>query len=51
VFFGVIADRDTVPDLDVLMSAMDGSVEQLLTKVRADRAEGADVAPLAKSAL
>jgi diacylglycerol O-acyltransferase / wax synthase len=50
VFFGVIADRDTVPDLDVLLSAMDGSVEQLLTEARADRTEGAGVAPLATSA-
>ena len=50
VFFGVIADRDTVPDLDVLLSAMDGSVEQLLTEARVDRTEGADVAALATSA-
>jgi diacylglycerol O-acyltransferase len=49
-FFGVIADRDAVPDLDVLLSAMDGSVEKLLTEARADRADPADVAPLAKSA-
>jgi diacylglycerol O-acyltransferase / wax synthase len=50
VFFGVIADRDAVPDLDVLVSAMEDSVEQLLTEARADPAEGADVAPLATSA-
>jgi diacylglycerol O-acyltransferase len=51
VFFGVIADRDAVPDLDVLVRAMDGSVEQLLTEARAERAQSADVAALAKSAM
>ena len=37
VFFGVVADRDTVPDLDVLLSAMVASVEELLAAARADR--------------
>jgi WS/DGAT/MGAT family acyltransferase len=37
VFFGVVADRDTVPDLDVLVNAMVASVEELLAVARADR--------------
>jgi diacylglycerol O-acyltransferase len=37
VFFGVVADRDTVPDLDVLLSAIVASVEELLAAARADR--------------
>ena len=36
VFFGVVADRDTVPDLEVLLSAMRASVEELLSAARAD---------------
>ncbi len=35
VFFGVVADRDTVPDLDVLLSALGASVEELLSAARA----------------
>ena len=35
VFFGVVADRDTVPDLEVLVSAMDASVQELLAAARA----------------
>ena len=35
VFFGVVADRDTVPDLEVLVSAMDASVQELLAAGRA----------------
>jgi diacylglycerol O-acyltransferase / wax synthase len=50
VFFGVIADRDAVPDLDVLVGAMEDSVEQLLGETRADPVDGADVASLATSA-
>jgi diacylglycerol O-acyltransferase / wax synthase len=38
VFFGVVADRDTVPDLDVLVSTLGVSVEELLSAARADRA-------------
>ncbi len=37
VFFGVVADRDTVPDLDVLLNAVAASVEELLAVARADR--------------
>jgi len=37
VFFGVAADRDAVPDLDVLVNAMAASVEELLAIARADR--------------
>jgi len=35
VFFGVVADRDTVPDLDVLLSALGASVKELLSAARA----------------
>src|SRR5664280_181433 len=45
VFFGVVADRDTVPDLDVLLSAMATSVEELLAVARADRPALKDGAP------
>ncbi len=45
VFFGVVADRDTVPDLDVLLSAMVASVEELLALARADRVALKDGAP------
>jgi diacylglycerol O-acyltransferase / wax synthase len=37
VFFGVVADRDTVPDLDVLLSALRASLEELLSAARAKR--------------
>jgi hypothetical protein len=50
VFFGVIADPDAVPDLDVSLSAMEDSVEQLLSETRGDPVDGADVATLATSA-
>jgi WS/DGAT/MGAT family acyltransferase len=36
VFFGVVADRDTVPDLEVLVSTLGASVEELLSAARAD---------------
>ena len=36
VFFGVVADRDTVPDFDVLLSALGASVKELLAVARAD---------------
>jgi len=45
VFFGVVADRDTVPDLDVLVSAMVASVEELLAVARADQVALEDGAP------
>ncbi len=35
VFFGVVADRDTVPDLEVLLSALRASIEELLSAARA----------------
>ena len=34
VFFGVVADHDTVPDLDVLVSAMGASIQDLLAAAR-----------------
>ncbi len=45
VFFGVVADRDAVPDLDVMLNAMGASVEELLSAARADEAVRADGAP------
>jgi len=38
LFFGVVADRDAMPDLDVLLSALDGAVQELLAVARAGRA-------------
>ncbi len=37
VFFGVVADRDAVPDLDVMLNALGASVGELLAVARADR--------------
>ena len=37
VFFGVVADRDTVPDLEVMLNALGASVQELLSAARADR--------------
>ena len=45
VFFGVVADRDTVPDLDVMLSAMVTSVAELLSAARAKRVVPADGPP------
>ena len=42
VFFGVVADRDTVPDLEVLLRALGASVEELLSAARADGASPKD---------
>jgi len=44
VFFGVVADRDALPDLDVLLSAMGTSVEELLSAARTGRVLSADAA-------
>src|ERR1035441_2152551 len=48
VFFGVVADRDTVPDLEVLLSAVDASVKELLSAARADGVAFTDGAPRAR---
>src|SRR5208283_1403728 len=46
VFFGVVADRDTVPDLEVMLNALGASVQELLSAARADRKDpAADGAP------
>jgi len=45
VFFGVVADRDTVPDLEVLVGALSASVEELLCAARADGVVPKDRAP------
>jgi diacylglycerol O-acyltransferase / wax synthase len=50
VFFGVVADRDTVPDLEVLLSALRDSVQELMSAVRADRVVPADSPPRATRA-
>jgi len=43
VCFGVVADKDTVPDLDVLLDALTASVKELLAAARADQAAHASV--------
>ena len=45
VFFGVVADRDTVPDLDVMLNGLGASVEELLAVAHADRVALKDGAP------
>ncbi len=50
VFFGVVADRDTVPDLDVMLNAMTGSVEELLALARAQLVAPKDGAPRSRHA-
>ena len=47
VFFGVVADRDTVPDLEVMLNALRASVQELLAAARADGVAPADSAPSA----
>ena len=47
VFFGVVADRDAVPDLDVLLSALGASVKELLSAARAGRSGSPRTALLA----
>ncbi len=50
VFFGVVADRDTVPDLEVLLSAVGASIGELLAVARAHGAAPADGAARADGA-
>ncbi len=50
VFFGVVADRDTVPDLEVMLHALGASVGELLAVARADRVAPKDGAPRARRA-
>jgi diacylglycerol O-acyltransferase len=50
VFFGVVADRDTVPDLEVLLSALRASVQELLSAARANGVDLTDGAPRARRA-
>jgi diacylglycerol O-acyltransferase / wax synthase len=50
VFFGVVADGDAVPDLEVLLSALGASVEELLAVARADGVALTDGAPRARPA-
>ena len=45
VFFGVVADRDTVPDLHVMLNGLGASVEELLAVAHADRVAVKDGAP------
>ena len=37
VFFGVVADRDAVPDLEVMLNGLGASVKELLALAHADR--------------
>jgi WS/DGAT/MGAT family acyltransferase len=42
LYFGVVADPDVVPDLDVMLDALEHSIGELLTLARSDRlADGA----------
>lgn len=50
VFFGVVADRDAVPDLEVLLSALSASVQELLSAARADGVDLRDGAPRTRRA-
>jgi diacylglycerol O-acyltransferase / wax synthase len=47
VFFGVVADRDAVPDLEVLMSVLGASVAKLLAVARAEEVAPVESAPRA----
>jgi WS/DGAT/MGAT family acyltransferase len=42
VFFGVVADRDTVPELDVFLRALNASLQELLELARAGDAGAGD---------
>ena len=44
-FFGVIADRDLVADLDVMLDAMSSSVQELLTAAQPTRAAASQKPP------
>jgi WS/DGAT/MGAT family acyltransferase len=45
VFFGVVADRDAVPDLDVLLSSLSAAVQDLLSAARTQGKGPSDIAP------
>jgi WS/DGAT/MGAT family acyltransferase len=45
IFFGVVADRDTVGDLEVMLTAMRASVQELLSAARADGVAPTEGAP------
>ena len=45
VFFGVVADCDAVPDLDVMLNALGASIEELLAVARAEQVAHKDGAP------
>jgi len=45
VFFGVVADPDAVPDLDVMLNALGASVEELLAVAGAEQVALEDGAP------
>jgi diacylglycerol O-acyltransferase / wax synthase len=49
VFFGVVADPDTVPDLDVLLSTLAASAGELLSSARAKRVTRPKRAPRGRS--
>ena len=50
VFFGVVADRDTVPDLEVLLSALGASVKELLSAARSETIAPTNGAPRTRRA-
>jgi WS/DGAT/MGAT family acyltransferase len=45
VFIGVVADRDTVPDFEVFLGALEASVEELVAVSRAEGAASATPTP------
>jgi diacylglycerol O-acyltransferase / wax synthase len=49
VFFGVVADPDMVPDLDILLSTLAASVGELLSSARAERVARSKRAPRGRS--
>ncbi len=49
LFVGVVADPDIVPDVDVMLAALDASVEELLSLARAQGAGIAKRTPIVKS--
>ncbi len=50
LFFGVVADPDTVPDLEVLLSALGASVKELLSAARAEAVAPTHGAPRGRRA-
>ncbi len=50
MFFGIVADRDTVPDIDVMIDGITGSIAEMLERARAAQAAAERDARSAKDA-